>query len=147
MIHNFVVAKASLQEQLFPFFLVSLTTRKQVYGNKTFCHTKVSISSLDVLGDEIVHQATKIVSSTNVGSRIVLATKYFCRLILSTFRDEFFRRLLISSPKQYLATNFFSSPKVHLSTKHDSSPKKLQMTKLIFVAIYSLCEEIYILAY
>ena len=116
-------------------------------ATKPFRCTKVSISSLDVLGDEIVHQATKIVSSTNVGSRIVLATKYFCRLILSTFSDEFFRRLLISSPKYYLATNFFSSPKVHLSTKHGSSPKKLQAMKLIFVAKYSLREEIYILAY
>jgi hypothetical protein len=68
-------------------------------ATKPFRRTKVSISSLDVLGDEIVHSATKIVSLTNVGSRIVLATKYFCRLILSTFSDEFFRRLLISSPK------------------------------------------------
>ena len=62
---------------------------------KPFHRTKVSISLLDVPGDEIVHQATKIVSSTNVGSRKVLATKYFCRIIVSTFSDERFRRLNI----------------------------------------------------
>ena len=118
---------------------ISGYTRKQVCGNKTFCRAKVSISSLDVhvLGDEIIHQVTKIVSSTNVGHGIVLARKYFCyfcRLILSTFSDECFCRLLILLPKQYLATNLFLSPKDHLSTKHGSSRKKLQVTKLIFVA-------------
>ncbi len=98
-------------------------------ATKPFRRTKVSISSLDVPGDEIVHQATKIISSTNVGSRKVLATKYFCRLIVSTFSDECFRRLLISSPKYYLVTNLFLSPKVDLATKHNSLPKVDLATK------------------
>ena len=115
--------------------LITITLQEnRSTATKPFRRKKVSTSSLDVPGDEIVHQATKIVSSTNAGRRIVLATKYFCRLILSTFSDERFHRLFISSPKQYLAKNLFLSPKEHLSTKYGSSPKKLKAMKLIFVA-------------
>ena len=105
-------------------------------ATKPFRSTKVSISSLDVLGDEIVHQATKIVSSTNVGSRIVLATKYFCRLILSTFSYECFHRLNSIWRQIYFCRlkiicrqNLFLSPNNLYVRKFISSPIEFQATK------------------
>ena len=129
-----------------------LTTRKEVYGNKTFSsHKSLNFVAWctrwrnSTLGD-------KIVSSTNGGSRIVLATKYFCRLILSTFSDECFRRLnsiwrqisfchlkiicrrnMICRPKNYRRQNLFLSPNNLYARKFISSPIEFLATKLFFV--------------
>ena len=114
-----------------------LLQENRLLATKPFRHTKVSISSLDVPGDEIVHQATKIVSSTNVGSRIVLATKYFCRLIVSTFSNECFRRLNIIWRRIYFCCqklicrrNIILRPKIYRRRNLVLQLNNIQVTNL-----------------